>query len=139
MRVVVLIIGVISSVIVVAALGFAFWDHCDSSAIEEFRSPSGKRKVVVFVRDCGATTSFSTQASLVDADSPAPKGAGNILILDDDNGKAPADDHGKIPVNVRFIDESTLALAYPARTRVFQQVAKKDGVAIHYERVPSGK
>src|SRR5262245_53721821 len=140
MRAVLLIVAVISFVVVLAAVGFfAFRDPCINHAIEEFRSPAGRQKVVIFERSCGATSGFSTQASLLPADSPPPKAPGNILIIDDDHGKVPVGGNGKIAVNVRFIDDSTLTLAYPAAARVFTQVAAKNGVAIHHERVSSGR
>jgi hypothetical protein len=137
MRVVLVVVIVMIS-IVVATIGLflAFWDPCGNQAFEEFRSPAGRWKVIVFERDCGATTGFSTQASLLPLGSPPPNGPGNILSIDGDHGKIPVDDNGKIEVKVTFDGGSTLTLTYPAGTRVFTQVANKDGVLVHHEQVP---
>jgi hypothetical protein len=41
------------------------WEFmCGNYVVAEKISPDGRRKVVVFQRDCGATTGFSTQVSL---------------------------------------------------------------------------
>ena len=37
---------------------------CGNDLVKEVPSPNGKMKAVVFQRDCGATTGFSTQISL---------------------------------------------------------------------------
>ncbi len=37
---------------------------CGNEILKEVRSPTGKMKGVVFQRDCGATTGFSTQVSV---------------------------------------------------------------------------
>lgn len=135
MRLAWLIICVISSVVVLAVVGLVtFWDPCVNDAIAEFRSPSGRHKVVIFERSCGATTSFTREASLLPADAPVPKSPGNILRIDDDHGKIRVDRN--TGVDVRFIDDSTMTLAYPAGARVFTQIAKKNGVAIHYMAIP---
>jgi hypothetical protein len=97
----------------------------------------GTRKVVVFQRSCGATTGFSTQASLLAGNASPPAESGNLLSIDDDHGKVPLDGNGRIEVRVAFADESTVTLAYPARSRVFTQVASRDGVTIRHERLES--
>jgi hypothetical protein len=110
-------------------------DPCGNHAFQEFRSPSGMRKLVVFERSCGATTGFSTQVSLLPGDAEMPKGPGNLLSIDTDHGKVAADDNGKIAVKVTFEGDSIITLAYPARARVFASVAAKDGALIRHERI----
>lgn len=95
----------------------------------------GTRKVVVFQRSCGATTGFNTQASLLAGNASLPKESGNILSIDDDHGRVPLDGNGMLEVRVSFADESTVTLTYPARARVFTQVAIRDGVVIRHERL----
>jgi len=96
----------------------------------------GTRKVVVFQRSCGATTGFSTQASLLAGNAGLPEESGNLLSIDDDHGKVPLDGNGKIEVRVAFANESTVTLAYPSRARVFTLVASRDAVVIRHERLP---
>ena len=136
---VVLVVVIVMIFVVVATIGsfFLFWDPCGNHAFEEFRSPAGRWKVIVFERSCGATTGFSTQASLLPLDSPPPNGPGNILSIDGYHEKIPVDDNGKIEVKVTFESDSTLTLSYPAGARVFNQAPSKDGVLVHHEKVPA--
>jgi hypothetical protein len=97
----------------------------------------GTRKVVVFQRSCGATTGFSTQASLLASNAGPPTESGNVLSIDDDHGKVPLDGQGRIEVKVAFTAESTVTLAYPAQARIFTQVTSRGGVAIQHERLES--
>ena len=63
---------------------------CGNDLVREVRSPSGKMKAVVFERDCGATTGFSTQVSLLLSNKSLPNESGNLFIADTDHGNAPA-------------------------------------------------
>ena len=109
-------------------------DPCDNDSFKEFKAPSGKWKVVVFQRSCGATTDFSTQVSVLSADSPLPKKAGNVLIIDSNHGEVAVDRNGLIDVGVSFASDAAVTLAYPARARVFVEASNIDGVQIRYER-----
>jgi hypothetical protein len=139
MRIVLLGAIVTAFALTVGTIAFLFFDPCANSAFEEFRSPAGRWKVVVFERDCGATTGFSTQASLLPLDAPLPKEAGNILSIDDDHGKIPTNSKGKIDVTVRFDDGSAVTLVYPAAARVFSQVASKDGLLVRHAHLRGAK
>lgn len=55
---------------------------CDNTPIAEYPSPEGRHRVIVFERSCGATTGFSPQASLLDADEELDLGSGNLFISD---------------------------------------------------------
>ena len=88
---------------VLAVLAGGCRDPCDNESFKEFKSPSGKWKVVVFEPSCGATTDFSTQASLFRADEPTPKKAGNLLAIDSN--------HGAVAV-----DSNSVAVAHGNRT-----------------------
>ncbi|MBT0587808.1 DUF5412 family protein [Alteromonas oceanisediminis] len=57
-------------------------DMCGNDIYSETVSPNGDLKVVVFQRDCGAMTGFSTQVSIIDADDTLENEAGNIYIID---------------------------------------------------------
>ena len=55
---------------------------CGNDIYKEYISPNGKLKAVVFQRDCGATTGFSTQISVMAAKDDLKNEAGNIYIID---------------------------------------------------------
>lgn len=57
---------------------------CGNDIYNEYLSPNGKLKAVVFQRDCGATTWFSTQISILPAHNVLGNEAGNIFIIDGD-------------------------------------------------------
>jgi hypothetical protein len=62
---------------------------CANDLLTEIPSPDGALKAVVFQRDCGATTSFSTQISILWTNRPLPNETGNLFVADTDHGKAP--------------------------------------------------
>ncbi len=77
-------IGVVLALLVI---GYAFieytfsgWGQCANTIFETSSSPGGTHQVVVFQRDCGATTGFSTQVSILDAGISLPDGVGNVYI-----------------------------------------------------------
>jgi hypothetical protein len=53
---------------------------CGNEVSYRAPSPNGKVEAVVFNRNCGATTDFNTQLSIVPA-SQVPEGSGDILVL----------------------------------------------------------
>lgn len=61
---------------------YATSDMCGNEMYSEVLSPNGKHKVVVFQRDCGATTGFSTQISIIESDDELENESGNIYIID---------------------------------------------------------
>jgi len=54
---------------------------CRNEIQEEHVSPDGSIKLVVFSRDCGATTGFNTQVSVLPIDTALPDSPGNTLIM----------------------------------------------------------
>src|SRR5436309_15923351 len=81
----------VAAMVLVAILGASWFlpSMCANELVSEIRSPDGMFKVVVFQRNCGATTAASIQASVVAADAPLPSTAGNLFVADSDHGKAP--------------------------------------------------
>ena len=66
-------------------IGIFFWygsDMCGNYIHEEYLSPSESHKAVIFQRDCGATTGFSTQISIIRAEQELGNTKGNIYIID---------------------------------------------------------
>ncbi len=83
-----IILGVIIFALVLMASGGVFlleslfggW--CGNRVFQEFYSPDKEYKAVIFERNCGATTSFSTQVSVLPAAAQLPNEGGNILAMD---------------------------------------------------------
>ena len=59
-----------------------FSGMCANEIFSEVQSPDGKFRAVIFQRDCGATTGFSTQISLILAKDKLENEGGNIFIVD---------------------------------------------------------
>jgi hypothetical protein len=110
----VLVVGV-ALVAISAFLG----DMCANEVIREVASPDGKRKAVVFERDCGATTGFSTQASVLPIGKSLPNDGGNIFVADTNHGAAPSGPGGGPEVMVYWAGPNDLVLEHDVRARVF--------------------
>lgn len=55
---------------------------CGSELFQEVYSPSGKYKVMVFQRDCGATTGFRTHISVIESSATLKNQTGNVFQAD---------------------------------------------------------
>ena len=104
---------------------------CGNLLITALKSPDGIRTAVLFERDCGATTGFSTQLSVIPT-AQQPKEGGNVFIADDNHGAAPTDAKGALPVQLRWTSATQLTVIYPATARVFKREPRVDGVTISY-------
>jgi hypothetical protein len=73
-------------VLVLSICGLLFWSAgnllCGSELFQEAYSPNGKYKVIVFQRDCGATTGFSTHISIIKSSTPLRNQHGNVFQAD---------------------------------------------------------
>jgi hypothetical protein len=95
---------------------------CGNEVVASVSSPSGAYKAVVFTRDCGATTGWSTQVSVLRGSEQLPNEGGNTLVLE-----------GKSPVQVTWKSESALSLSGTSGGRLFKQERVVHGIAIAYE------
>lgn len=106
---------------------------CANRVIAEAVSPGKGVRAVVFERNCGATTGFSTQVSLIRGPSGSPRGKGNLFIADDNHGGVPVDLHGTLPVKAVWTSDRDLTIRYPSGARVFLSKEALLGVRIKYE------
>lgn len=107
-------------------------DMCGNLVLQQVAAPDGKHKAVVFTRNCGATTDFSAQVSVIDAGAGAPSGAGNVFGCDSNHGAAPSAQAGGPFVAVKWLDARTLRVIYDHRDRVFQAETCVGDVAVVY-------
>lgn len=61
---------------------YATSDMCRNEVYSQVLSPDGKHKAVVFQRDCGATTGYSTQITIIDSSDELRNESGNIYVID---------------------------------------------------------
>lgn len=121
-------------------------DPCGNTVINESSEPGGEMKVVVFERDCGATTGFSTQVSVMrTSEHVSEKGSwvratqmGNAFQADTNHGQAPSGLSGGPRVQVAWRGPKQLQVAYDKAARVFLSASDISGVKINYvERLPN--
>lgn len=97
-----------------------FADMCGNDMRQTVPSPSGRLNAVVFSRDCGATTGFSTQVSIIPAGSALPNEAGNTFVIS-----------GTADLAIQWQTDSALSIQGAGGT-VFKQEAQVNGVAVRY-------
>jgi hypothetical protein len=121
-------IGVIGVLVILAfgALLYTIGSGCRNELGLEVLQPNGKWKAVSFQRDCGATTGFSTQISIIPANTKLKNKAGNVFTMDSNHGQA------SLRVDMEWVDTNTLQIAYPKRARVFSKKERFKNVAIQY-------
>jgi hypothetical protein len=108
-----------------------FRSDCKNVILQDAASPDGRRHAIVFQRDCGATTDFSTQVSVLTKDRTASDG-GNVFVVDSDHGNAPATPGGGPNVIVQWLDTRTLEVHYDSRGRIFSQESRHDDTDVRY-------
>jgi len=96
-------------------------DMCSNEVSQTVVSPSGALKAVVFSRNCGATTGFNTQVSVLPASTQLPPEGGNTFI-----------GNGSTPLAVRWENESNLKIAGVGAVSPIKQNTQISGVAVAY-------
>ena len=106
-------------------------DGCANNIVASAEAPDGLHTAVIFQRDCGATSGFSTQVSLV-GPGGEPSGVGNTFRADDYHGEAATGDWGGPWVELRWLAPDHLLIGYAAKSRLFKDEDKVSGVKISY-------
>lgn len=104
---------------------------CANRIVSRVDAPGGARSAVMFERDCGATTGFSTQISIL-RPGEAPAGKGNVLIADDDHGAAMAGDWGGPWAEIRWLGRDHLLILHATKARMFLRQEAVAGARITY-------
>ncbi len=97
---------------------------CKNDELSRINSPNEQRSIVIFVRDCGATTSWSWQASLVQGSKRLPNKPGNVLIT---AGSSKSDQW-----EVEWKANNRVIFTLPAGIEVRQQIKKVGDVEVAY-------
>ena len=106
---------------------------CGTDVWQEVNSPDGKYKAVIFERDCGATTDFSTQVSIIKSSTSVGQGdSGNAFVADSNHGAVAVNGKGILPIEVRWIDSRTVEVSAPAKARVFSRRERVGDVNLQY-------
>jgi hypothetical protein len=139
LRVAALLVGGFGLLVVLAAVlvpAVLVATVCDNHVLRSVPSPGGWYRAVVFERDCGATTGFSPQASVLPAWAPL-WGYGNALILGDAAGLAPAEARRRPPIRARWAGPRELVVAYDTTAPHGVPRPRRWGVRVRYEHAPA--
>ena len=107
-------------------------DQCSNTLVKVVKAPGGRHAAALFQRDCGGTTGFSTQISVL---APGDKvtGSGNAFIADDNHGIAAVGSWQGSWADVQWLSPDHLLVRYADKSRVFKQSDQVAGVAITYQ------
>ena len=116
----------------VTTLALVWGRVCGNDVVARVPSPDGRHEAVVFQRDCGATTDFSTQVSVVRTGGSLPDAGGNLLVT----GGGPPDPGGGPVVRAEWAANRRLRLRVYAQTRVIRAEQEALGVRAEYDTLP---
>ena len=94
-------------------------DMCGNEILSELPSPDRNLKAITFQRDCGATTGFSTQLSVLKSSETLPNEPGNIVAADNDDGKAPSGVGGGPELRVSWVGTRNLRISHHRDARIY--------------------
>jgi len=103
---------------------------CTNHALDEVVSPAGTFKAVVFERRCEKPTAFSTQVSVIGADSRLSEAPGNALIA----GNGGRVSRGRSFVTVAWDGPKALRVTVAPDATVFRIEATVGPVKVAYFR-----
>jgi hypothetical protein len=109
---------------------------CQNTVASRSVSPDGKHVAVLFLRDCGATTGFSTQISVLNA-SGKLSASGYTFIADDDHSAARFGSWDGSWAETKWLSADRLLVRYAAKSRLFKQNERVSEVRIIYQVVGS--
>jgi len=101
--------------------GCSAFAPCENVVSLSSKSPNGVHQVVVFTRSCGATTSDSTQVSLLPSGKNIGDENGNVVVCGDEES-----------VKVHWKSGSTVVISPIGTSKIFKKESLVDGIHIHY-------
>jgi hypothetical protein len=136
-----LLIGFLSSLALLTILAIgAFWlflnntaeQMCGNYPISRHEMSNGRWDIVVFQRDCGATTGFSTQVSIIDRGKALPNESANIFTADTNHGQAPKSKGGGPEVKIELLSHDVIRIYHHPNARVFKRESRVNDITIGY-------
>lgn len=104
---------------------------CTTEQIKEIVLPDGSHKAAMFMRECGATTDFTTQVSV----NPSYlESVGNAFVADGCYGGTRGEWGGPW-ADVTWTGPNRLLISYDAKARVFDRQTSVNGVSVTYRAV----
>lgn len=104
---------------------FSPFGMCANEVFAQENSPDGKYKALVFQRDCGATTGFSTQVSVLKMQEELGDEGGNSFIVDGH----PNETH----IELLWADSSNLTIKNTTHLETYRKESRVQSISINYE------
>ena len=124
------IIGTLIGVTTIVVAGYivldvVFSDMCGNEINIELVSPDNKHKAIIYQRDCGATTGFSTQISIIKRNEKLPNKNGNVLT----SAGHPSDNNYKL----KWLGAEKLLISNTHGNHIYFKENKIGIISISYE------
>lgn len=109
---------------------------CGNKIIAEHLSPDKMHKLIVFVRDCGATTGFSTQVSILrKGETLKDNDSGNILITSDRYYGDWYNKYGGAEVQVEWASNNKVLILFDFEAEAPTKKDKVKGIEVAYDAI----
>lgn len=135
-----LILAVLGTFIAITGGCLAWLDHladgmCAQTIIDQTPSPNGRHKAVVFQIDCGASSDFNSQVTVMPGDaavSPQVELPKSFFVADTNHGQAPeGKEHGP-EVRLQWITDRQLVIQHHERAHIIRAETAADEVQVSY-------
>lgn len=105
-------------------------DGCANTIVVTEPSPDGIHKAILFERNCGATTGFSSQVSILESSDELPDDeGGNVLII---SGGMTAASWGGPFVKIAWNSADKLHVTYDDAAQVHLRSKQVEGVVVTF-------
>lgn len=108
---------------------------CDNELLSETVSPDHEYKAVVFVRNCGATSAYSTQVSVLKTGDFVGNDAGNAFTSDGNHGIAADGPGGGPVVRAKWTARRNIMIEHDSDARVFHAEPVVGEVNVTYTKL----
>jgi hypothetical protein len=134
-------IGILLLVVLLCIGTFTFLvgripDPCGEEWIADMVSPNQALKAIVFMRDCGATTDYSTQVAIVKVNIPLKDAGKSVFAAETDHGSASNGTGGGPEVQVRWLSDTRLEILYDPFARVTLAKPEAQSILVSYGTIP---
>jgi hypothetical protein len=109
-------------------------DPCSNTIVSSVDAPGGEHRAVLFQRDCGATTSFTTQVAVLRVGETL-SGAGGVFVADTDHDVAQAAEWGGPWAEIVWLSPTRLLVRRDANARVFKAARRMKDLQIEFQSI----
>ena len=124
----------LAAVLVIAYLGVTSLGRgmCGNKVISSADASDHRARIVVFERDCGATTDFSTQVVILRPGEDLGDRSGDVFVVDSDHGRAAVGPGGGPWVEAAWISRDSILIRFDDQARIFHQSTIVGGISVRY-------